>query len=64
MPDAANGRQDDVTSFGGTLQIDLGHTAGIVFTGVRSRFRSNLPGGDRTFTSLGVTVALAGRSAL
>ncbi|MEA2691255.1 MAG: hypothetical protein QOJ16_642 [Acidobacteriota bacterium] len=57
-------RSDDVTSFGGTVQIDLGHTAGIVFTGVRSRFRSNLPGGDRTFTSLGVTVALAGKSAL
>jgi hypothetical protein len=54
-------RKDDVSSFGGTFQVDLGHTAGIVLSGVRSRFRSNLPGGDRSFTSVGVTVALAGK---
>src|SRR6185369_4217609 len=56
-------RRDDVTSFGGTLAVDLGRSASLVLTGVRSRFRSNLPGDDRTFTSLGVTVALLGKPA-
>lgn len=56
-------RRDDVTSFGGTLSVDLGRTASLTLTGVRSRFRSNLPGDDRTFTSLGVTVALVGKPA-
>jgi len=53
-------RKDDVTSFGGSLQVDLGRGASVTLSGVRSRFLSNLPGGDRSFTSLGITAALAG----
>lgn len=56
----APNRKDDVTSFGGALQVDLGHAVSVTLSGVRSRFLSNLPGEDRSFTSLGVTVALAG----
>ncbi|HEV7787201.1 MAG TPA: hypothetical protein VGQ28_17805, partial [Thermoanaerobaculia bacterium] len=47
-------RVDDVTSGGGQLNFNLG---GQLVAGVqilRSRFNSNVPGGDRTFTSAGL----------
>jgi hypothetical protein len=51
-----------VTSLGGSLVVDLGHTAILRLDGVHSRFNSNLRGGDRSFSSVGVTVTLAGTS--
>ncbi|HEV7518663.1 MAG TPA: hypothetical protein VGR07_20395 [Thermoanaerobaculia bacterium] len=54
-------RRDGVVAFGGNFQIEIGHSASLLLTAVRSRFNSNLPGGDRDFTSVGVTVSLAGR---
>ncbi|HTQ78593.1 MAG TPA: hypothetical protein VMM92_01260 [Thermoanaerobaculia bacterium] len=53
-------RKDDVTSYGGALQFELGHSASLRLEGVHSRYRSNLPGADRTFSSLGFTIALTG----
>ena len=53
-------RADDVTSLGGQLNFDLGKGvfAGIQF--LRSRYTSNQPGGDRTFSSAGLTINLLG----
>ncbi|HEX6899496.1 MAG TPA: hypothetical protein VF789_07285 [Thermoanaerobaculia bacterium] len=53
-------RQEDVTSYGGSLTFPLGRFLSFQLNGVRSRFDSNLPGGDRTYTSLGTTIALGG----
>ena len=55
-------RSDNVSSLGGQLNFQL---AGQVVFGVqilRSRFSSNVPGGDRTFTSAGLTINLLGGS--
>ncbi|MFY9821551.1 MAG: hypothetical protein WAM82_09215 [Thermoanaerobaculia bacterium] len=53
-------RVDDVSSVGGQLNFELGGrlVAGIQI--LRSRFNSNLPGDDRTFTSAGLTFKLVG----
>jgi hypothetical protein len=53
-------RADDVTSVGGELDFELGGrlVAGIQI--LRSRFNSNLPGEDRSFTSAGLTLKLLG----
>jgi hypothetical protein len=53
-------RSDDVSSLGGQLNFDLGGQLIVGIQILRSRFNSNLPGGDRTFTSAGLTVNLFG----
>ncbi len=58
-PGAAD-RKDDVSAYGASLQLDIGRAAALLLTAMRNRFTSNLPGGDRSFTSVGMTVTLAG----
>ena len=57
-------RSEAVLSYGGSVQLDVGRAAGLVLSGVRSRYNSNVPGGDRSFTSVGITVTLTGRPPL
>jgi hypothetical protein len=54
-------RQDDYRSYGGSLQLELGHTGTLILQAVRIEFDSNLPIYDRTYNSVGLTVTLAGR---
>jgi hypothetical protein len=56
---AAPRRQDDVTSYGGSLIVELRRSLRLGIEGVRSRFGSNLPGASRSYTSVGATVTLA-----
>lgn len=53
-------RRDDVTSYGGSLTFPLGRFLSVQVNGVRSRFDSNIPVADRTYTSVGTTIALGG----
>jgi hypothetical protein len=53
-------RVDDVTSVGGQLNFELGGQLVAGIQVLRSRFNSNLPGDDRTFTSAGLTLKLLG----
>jgi len=53
-------RVDDVSSIGGGIDIDLGGRAILGIQALRSHFNSNLPGGDRTFSSAGLTVNVFG----
>lgn len=51
-------RSDDVTSFGGALLYRATETLIVTTQVTRSRFDSNIPGADRSYTSGGVTVTL------
>ncbi len=53
-------RSDAVSSYGASLTLALrqGFTVGV--RGIRSRFDSNLPGADRNYTSVGLTINLTG----
>lgn len=53
-------RVDDVSSIGGGIDIDLGGQVILGIQALRSRFSSNLPGADRTFSSAGFTVNVFG----
>lgn len=57
---AAAPRSEDVDSFGGQLTTNLWRSVSLEITGVRSEFDSNLPGGDRSYTSVGAAVSLLG----
>ncbi len=54
-------RQDDYSSYGGSLHFELGRTGTLIFQAVRIEFDSNLSIYDRTYNSLGLTLTLAGR---
>jgi hypothetical protein len=54
-------RRDDVTSYGGGLDFTIREDVSIGFQALRSRFVSNLPGDDRTYTSAGMTINLGAR---
>jgi hypothetical protein len=54
-------RSDDLTSFGGALLFRVTDTLLVTTQVTRSRFDSNIPGSDRSYTSGGVTVALGTR---
>lgn len=53
-------RQDDLTAYGGSVRFALRDTTSITLGAVRSEFDSNLPGLDRTYTSVGLTLNLVG----
>ncbi len=53
-------RTDDVSSYGGAFDFSLGGSAILGLQAVRSKYGSNLPGGDRTYSSAGFTVSLFG----
>ena len=57
---ATPARREDVSSFGAALTVALHRGLTVGVQGLRSRFDSNLPGGDRTYASVGVTVNLVG----
>lgn len=52
----APARLDDVTSFGGSLVIQLWRSLALEVSGARSDFDSNLPGQDRSLTSIGAGI--------
>jgi hypothetical protein len=52
------GRSDDVRSYGGVLRFVAADQVTFAFQVMRSRFTSNLPGNDRSYTAGGVTVTL------
>jgi hypothetical protein len=51
-------RNDDLFSYGGGLLFRATETLVVTAQVTRSRFDSNLPGADRSFTSGGLTVLL------
>ncbi|HKV09567.1 MAG TPA: hypothetical protein VJ725_15600 [Thermoanaerobaculia bacterium] len=53
-------RSEDVTSFGGGLTLNVWRNVALEISAVRSEFDSNLPGADRSYTSVGTTVSLLG----
>ncbi|MEA2602890.1 MAG: hypothetical protein QOF89_3882 [Acidobacteriota bacterium] len=53
-------RRDRVSAFGGVLDFDLGGQVTLGLQALRSKFDSNLPGSDRTYSSAGVTLSLFG----
>ncbi|HSS75309.1 MAG TPA: hypothetical protein VLV54_01060 [Thermoanaerobaculia bacterium] len=53
-------RTDDVTSLGGQLNFGLGKEVVVGVQFLRSRYTSNQPGADRTFSSAGLTINLLG----
>jgi hypothetical protein len=55
-------RSDDVFSVGGQIDYQLVRHVTLGIQVLRSRFNSNLPGEDRTFTSAGLTLNLLGGS--
>jgi hypothetical protein len=57
---ATPARREDVSSYGASLTVALHRGLTVGVQGLHSRFDSNLPGGDRTYTSVGVTVNLVG----
>lgn len=52
-------RQEDVSSYGGSLLFELRPSLRLGIEGLRSHFSSNLPGESRTYTSVGATISLA-----
>jgi hypothetical protein len=53
-------RRDDVSSYGAVLTTTLNRRLTLGLQGVRSKFDSNLPGDDRSYTSVGATITIAG----
>jgi hypothetical protein len=53
-------RTDDVNSVGGQLNFELSKDVFVGIQFLRSRFTSNQAGGDRTFSSAGLTINLFG----
>jgi hypothetical protein len=54
-------RSDDVSSYGTGLTLDLGRQIAVGLQALRTEIDSALPGADRTFTAVGLTVNLGGR---
>ncbi len=54
-------RRDDVSSFGGGFDFDLGRDVIIGFNALRSRFAPSAFGPGRTYTSAGLTFSFGGR---
>ncbi|HSF38526.1 MAG TPA: hypothetical protein VLT87_01960 [Thermoanaerobaculia bacterium] len=57
---AAAPRREDVDSFGGQVTVNVWRSVNLEISAVRSEFDSNLPGADRSYTSVGTTVSLLG----
>ena len=53
-------RREDVSSYGASLTFTLHRSLSLGIQGVRSQYHSNLPGGDRSYTSVGTTISLTG----
>ena len=53
-------RRDDVSSYGAALTTVLVRRLSLGVQGVRSKFNSNVAGGDRSYTSVGATITLTG----
>ena len=55
-------RQDDVTAYGGELTMSLWRSARLHLGGSESQFDSNLPGRDRTLTTIraGISFGIGG----
>ena len=53
-------REDDVRSYGGGLHFRIGETSSFVLQVTRTELDSNLPGFDRTLTSLGTGINFGG----
>jgi hypothetical protein len=53
-------RQDDVTSYGASVTFGLRRNLSFGLQALRSEFDANLPGADRTYTSVGTTLNLLG----
>jgi hypothetical protein len=54
-------RRDDVSSYGASLTFGLPRNLSVELQALRSEFDSDLPGADRTYTTVGTTVTLGGR---
>ncbi len=54
-------RRDDVSSYGASLTFALPWNLGVGLQALRSEYDSDLPGADRTYTTVGTTVTLGGR---
>lgn len=52
-------RREDISSYGAGLNVALRRGITLGVQGVRSRFNSNLAGGDRSYTSVGTTIHLS-----
>jgi hypothetical protein len=53
-------RQDDVSSYGGSVTFILRRNLSVGLQALRSKFDSDLPGGDRSYTAVGTTINLLG----
>ena len=53
-------RQEDVTSYGSSLAFRIAPRLSLGLQALRSEFDSNLPGGDRSYSSVGTTLNLLG----
>jgi hypothetical protein len=53
-------RREDTSSYGASLTVTLHRALTLGIEGLRSEYRSNLPGGDRSYTSVGTTISLTG----
>jgi len=53
-------RRETVSSYGADLTVTLRQGFSVGVQGVRSKFNSNLPGDDRNYTSVGLTIHLVG----
>jgi hypothetical protein len=53
-------RQDDVTSYGASLTFGLRRNLSFGLQALRSEFDANLPGADRSYTTVGTTLNLLG----
>ncbi len=54
-------RRDDVTSYGASLTFALPRNLSVGLEALRSEYDSDLPGADRTYTTVGTTVTLGTR---
>lgn len=57
---AATDRQEDLLAYGGSLRFSFTPTLALALQASRIEFDSNLPGGDRSYTSGGLTLTLNG----
>ena len=53
-------REEDVTSYGAATNLRVGRRVSVGLQAIRSKFDSNLPGDDRSYTTVGTTVNLLG----
>jgi hypothetical protein len=50
-----------VSSYGASLTLGLPKNLSFGLQALRSKFDSDLPGGDRSYTTVGTTITLGGR---